>query len=180
MVQASLIEEVRRSIAASAPFRVTFTQKMISKGQTEMEEKGFFLYQSPERMKWVYQSPEEKIFIVRGGQLSFYEPLEKQLTVGDIKDQKNQWLWQILLRDMPEILTEENPTNRSITFRHREDDTAFTVHFGEDRLPLRVVQADALGYEYHYFFSGYEVRCYLEKGAFELELPQDVEIIEME
>lgn len=180
VIKASLVEDVRRSFAASAPFRVEFRQKMMNGEQAEFEETGFFLYNSPEQMKWVYQQPEEKIFIVNGRQLKFYDPVENQLMVGEVRNQKNQWLWQILLTDVPEITVEEHADKRTISFHHRLEEITFTVFLGEDNLPVKVVQADAIGYQYHYLFTGYQAHCHLGKTDFEMDLPQDVEIIEME
>ena len=180
ILNGSLINDLRDKIRASAPFTAEFRQEMSAEDDVELVENGFFLYVSTDRMKWEYRSPEEKIFILYDGRISFYSPLENQLTVGDVSKQKSQWLWQILLHDQADVQVTEDMEGQSISFRQELDEMQLTVFLGRNGLPARAVQLDSLGYRHQFMFSRYRVHCRVGPDEFKLNLPQDVDIIEME
>jgi len=177
---ASVLNELRNALTGSSPFLAEFRQEMIDNGRTELVETGFFIYGSPSRMKWEYRDPESKIFVLNRGKISFYDPQENQLSVGDVEKQKSQWLWQVLTNDSEEVEIEENEVLRSIKIRQKEDETVFTVFVGDNGLPEHVTQQDSLGYEFRYTFSGYRLKCKIGDKDFEIKAPQDVEIVELE
>jgi len=179
-LSASVLSDLRKAMVNSAPFIAEFKQEMVENGQIDLVESGFFLYDSPKRMKWEYRDPEVKIFILDDHQVKFYNPQEKQLRIGDVKRQKNQWLWQILLDNQAAIEVVENSELRSLTYRQKDDEMVFTVFLGLNGLPERVVQLDSLGYEYRYWFSGYRLQCHVKQSDFKLILPEGVDIIELE
>ncbi len=131
-------------------------------------------------MKWEYRDPELKVFVVNDQLVKFYNPQDNQLTVGDLKKQQTQWIWQMLMNDQIGVTVEENLLQRTITLRCQDEELEFEVHVGGNGLPGSVVQIDALGYESRYHFSGYRLQVKTVPADFELKVPQDVEIIEME
>lgn len=179
-LSASVLSELRSTLGAASPFMVDFRQEMMDNGHTELVEKGFFIYASPERMKWEYRDPETKIFILNRRKISFYDPLENQMSVGDVEKQNSQWLWQVLTDDQEEVTVEENEKLRSFRISRKDDETVFTVFIGPNGLPERVIQLDSLGYEFRYFFSGYRLNCEIKEKDFELNPPEGVEIVELE
>ena len=62
-----------------------FTQNYYAWGRTRMESGAVYLARGG-KMRWVYQKPEEKIFVSDGKQLLFYVPAEKQLTISSTHD----------------------------------------------------------------------------------------------
>ncbi len=180
LINASILTDLRKSISDSAPFFAEFRQEMAGQGSMVLVETGYFLFESPKRMKWEYREPEAKFFILKEQRIQFYDPLEKQLTIGDVKSQTSQWLWQILLTDQTDVEIVENRNQRSITFNLKDEETVYTVFLGLNALPERVIQQDSLGYEHRYIFSGYRLQCWTSDADFELNLPEGVDIIEME
>lgn len=64
--------------AFEAEFVQTFERRLIRR---TMEESGRVKVKKPGRMRWEYQSPEEKLFITDGEKTYFYLPQEKQVMI---------------------------------------------------------------------------------------------------
>jgi outer membrane lipoprotein carrier protein len=62
-----------------------FTQTYYSWGRTRVES-GFVSLARGGKMRWVYQKPEEKLFVSDGRQICFYVPGEKQVTISSARD----------------------------------------------------------------------------------------------
>ncbi|MDE3178445.1 MAG: outer membrane lipoprotein carrier protein LolA [Acidobacteriota bacterium] len=65
-----------------------FTQTSYAWGRARVES-GVVSFARGGKMRWVYEKPEEKIFVSNGKQLLFYVPAEKQLTISSARDAKD-------------------------------------------------------------------------------------------
>ncbi|MGH9351746.1 MAG: LolA family protein [Terriglobia bacterium] len=62
-----------------------FTQTYYAWGRTRVES-GSVCMARGGKMRWVYQKPEEKLFVSNGKNLLFYVPAEKQMTISSAGD----------------------------------------------------------------------------------------------
>lgn len=77
-----LVERLEAHYAALDGFEAEFTQRYERKIlRRAVEESGRVIVKKPGRMRWEYQSPEEKLFVTDGSRSYFYIPLEKQVMV---------------------------------------------------------------------------------------------------
>lgn len=62
-----------------------FTQTYYAWGRTRVESGSVSMARGG-KMRWVYQKPEEKLFVSNGKNLLFYVPAEKQMTISSASD----------------------------------------------------------------------------------------------
>lgn len=63
-----------------------FTQIYRDPSGRKLQEQGTLQLKRPGKMRWDYRQPEEKIFIVNDKTVYFYIPLEKEVTVTELKE----------------------------------------------------------------------------------------------
>ncbi|MBI4854877.1 MAG: outer membrane lipoprotein chaperone LolA [Acidobacteria bacterium] len=63
-----------------------FTQIYRDRAGRKLQEQGTLQLKRPGKMRWDYREPEEKIFIVNDKTVYFYLPLEKEVTVAELKE----------------------------------------------------------------------------------------------
>ncbi|HXG59403.1 MAG TPA: outer membrane lipoprotein chaperone LolA [Thermoanaerobaculia bacterium] len=91
------IDRAAAAIAGQeAAFVHQFTPKGFRSGQTE---RGRVLFGRLPMMKWMYSSPEEKLFLFDGRTSWFYVPAEKQVTTADVDDSRKRELPFLLIGD---------------------------------------------------------------------------------
>jgi outer membrane lipoprotein carrier protein len=83
--QASAAEEavsrLERALKAVTTLEARFEQLHYSMAVSEpLREKGDLFLQKPDRMRWTYKDPQEKVFLYKEGVLEMYLPEENQLT----------------------------------------------------------------------------------------------------
>lgn len=83
-----VVREFQARYSNVRTLRADFTQTYYAWGRTRVES-GTVTMARGGRMRWVYQEPEEKIFVANGKQLLFYVPAEKQLTISSAHDAKD-------------------------------------------------------------------------------------------
>jgi outer membrane lipoprotein carrier protein len=78
----ALVEKIERHYNTLSDFEGDFTQRYERRlVRKTVEEKGRIAVKKPGRMRWEYQSPDEKLFVTDGSKSYFYIPLEKQVVV---------------------------------------------------------------------------------------------------
>ena len=174
----TLLKTVRSAVRDSQPFRVDFVQQVFLEDELEIEESGHILYQDQTRLLWTYTHPEHKVFLLEGTTYSFYEKESNQLIVGQIKEKNQQWIWQLLFSEKVLDDVRCDGDGKTIYIRNDNDDLDFEVSVGPGGLPLRVKQRDASGAVHIYEFRNYTRRVKLDPRAFELDLPDDVEVLD--
>jgi outer membrane lipoprotein carrier protein len=75
------VAKLERALKAVTTLQARFEQLHYSMAVSEpLREKGEFFLQKPDRMRWAYKDPQDKVFLYKDGILEMYLPEEKQLT----------------------------------------------------------------------------------------------------
>ena len=174
----TLLKTVRSTLRDIQPFRVNFVQQVFLEGELEIEESGHILYHDETLLKWTYTHPDYKVFLLKGTTYSFYERESNQLIVGQVKEKNQQWIWQLLFSEKVLDDVRCDAGGKTIFIRNENDDLDFEVSVGAGGLPLRVKQRDASGATHIYEFQNYIRKVKADARAFELDLPDDVEVLD--
>ncbi len=77
-----LVDQLQAHYDALDGFEADFTQRYERKIlRRTVEESGRVIVKKPGRMRWEYQTPEEKLFVTDGSRSYFYLPLENQVMI---------------------------------------------------------------------------------------------------
>jgi outer membrane lipoprotein carrier protein len=75
------VARLERTLKAVTTLQARFEQLYYSMSISEpLREKGDLFLEKPDRMRWDYKTPQEKVFLYKEGVLEMYLPEEKQLT----------------------------------------------------------------------------------------------------
>ena len=85
-----VVAQVERRYNRVQTLRADFIQRFTS-GPTTMVESGTVHFRKPDRMRWEYNSPEEKLFLTDGEYAYFYVPAERQVRRSKLKESAH---WQ--------------------------------------------------------------------------------------
>ena len=85
-----VVAQVERRYNRVQTLRAAFIQRFTS-GPTTMVESGTVHFRKPGRMRWEYDSPEEKLFLTDGEYAYFYVPAERQVRRAKVKESAH---WQ--------------------------------------------------------------------------------------
>lgn len=177
---ADFLRQVRGRILQSQPFRADFVQRVIVDDDTTLEESGYIVFASRERVKWQYLKPEFKTFILDGDGYRFYDRENNQLLRGRLGERSRELVWEALFSDRPGQACRWDAGERSLTLALAGEGgiEELKIRVGADLLPRRIEQTAAGDVTTVYEFSRYRLRAALAPGEFDLDLPADVEIIE--
>ncbi|MGH9342581.1 MAG: LolA family protein [Terriglobia bacterium] len=79
------VHEFELHYAGVTTLQADFTQTSYAWGRTRVESGKVYMARGG-KMRWVYQRPEEKLFVSNGKNLVLYVPAEKQMTVSSAGD----------------------------------------------------------------------------------------------
>jgi outer membrane lipoprotein-sorting protein len=176
----SLLLKLRKNLVKASPFCLNFKQQVYDDKDMITEESGNIYFINVKKLKWVYNNPDYKIFIIQKNKYLFYEKDNNQLTKGIIKSNRQKWIWQILFADSISDKIKCDNKKNIIYIKNSVDDIDLTVYVGKNGLPEKVVQLQGAGVKYVYIFTGYKTKQKLLKDVFNLKLPKDVDIVDME
>jgi outer membrane lipoprotein carrier protein len=75
------VARLERALKTVTTLQARFEQLYYSMSVSEpLREKGDLFLQKPDRMRWDYRTPQEKVFLYKEGVLEMYLPEDKQLT----------------------------------------------------------------------------------------------------
>jgi len=174
----SFIYRVREAINRAKPFRVKFVQQVFDGSELEIEESGEIVFQDQQKLIWTYRQPDYKVFLLEGDRYRFYDQENGQLTIGKVKEKNEQWVWQLIFSDnlSPDITGDEK--RRLIFIKNAAEAIDVQILFGQDLLPIKVIQEDPSGAEVVYFFKDYQQKIAIAADTFTLVVPAGVEIIQ--
>ena len=172
--------------------KARFTQTYIPKSlTTPLREKGEFYFKKKGLMKWVYQEPEEKIFLLKDGTFFFYLPEDKQLIKSSLsKDTKESEILELLsgtlrLQEKYQIEFTQPPKSEDrifyITLTPKEEEEYTSIFLEIERtswLIQKAIFSDWAGNTTEFHFSRIKTNISLPQDTFELKVPLDVEVIE--
>lgn len=174
----SFIYRVREAINRAKPFQVKFVQQVFDGGELEIEESGEIVFQDQQKLIWTYRQPDYKVFLLEGDRYRFYDKENEQLTIGKVKEKNEQWVWQLIFSDnlSTEITGDEG--RRLIFIKNETDGLDVQIQFGQDFLPIKVIQEDPSGAQVVYSFKDYRQKIAIATDTFTLVVPAGVEIIQ--
>lgn len=185
--QSQLLKKVRHALNRIRPFHVRFVQQVYSEAQPDVdaapdiEESGEILFKDDRHLKWTYLKPDLKVFLLEDENYKFYDEDNEQLTVGKLKDRGGQWIWQLFFSDDISRYTRVGETGK-IMFIKKDDPGEplnVEIHLSKKYLPVKVIQQDrGTGARMVYIFTDYKENVEIPDNAFELKVPEDVEIID--
>jgi outer membrane lipoprotein-sorting protein len=186
----TLVKKVRFALNRIKPFQIQFVQQVYVDEQydsdiADIEESGEILFKNHQHLKWTYLKPDFKVFLLQQDDYKFYDEENEQLTIGKIKDRSQQWIWQLFFSDDVLQYTYEqvNGAHKKIYIKREdaEQPLDIEIRLNKDFLPVQVIQEDPnSGVRMIFYFKDYKEKIKIPKDAFELNVPEDVEIIEGE
>ncbi|MCK4835861.1 MAG: outer membrane lipoprotein carrier protein LolA [Candidatus Aminicenantes bacterium] len=176
--ESSLLDEVRSTLNNIKPFKVSFVQQVYIDEELEIEESGTILVKDISHLKWIYLNPDLKIFLMQGNTYQFFDKENNQLIIGKIVEEKQRWIWQLLFSEKITDGVKCDRLSKRIIIKKEDEELDFEVFIGNQMLPEKVVQYDTSGAKYIYYFNNYKKRVKIAQKDFQLELPEDVEIID--
>lgn len=159
---------------------------------TPLHEKGKLYFKKPNLMRWEYQDPEEKTFLIKDDFFWDYNKEEKQLIKYDLSrgEQNTEVLYllsgQVALLDNYSVELNPFPTENTnaiqlkLTPKDEEGaDTFLLLEIDEKTWFIqKLISFDWAGNKTEFRFSRIKTNINLSNKTFELRVPSDVEIIE--
>jgi outer membrane lipoprotein carrier protein len=163
-----------------------------------LSEKGRFYFQKPARMRWRYEDPEPKEYLYKEGTFSSYFPEDNQLLVRTLSGDEPEAAFLLILagakrlRDDYDLELDPATAARpagpwTLKLKPKaggkdgnEDEAAEEILLevdGKTGLIRRAVFKDWAGNVSEFAFEGWKIDRRLDPGLFELEVPDDCEII---
>lgn len=163
-----------------------FAQQLYDVDGTLIEQaSGSFALARPDRFVWHYRTPDEQVLLADGERLWMYDVELEQATVSPLEEGAGSPA--MLLsggRQVLESFEIEETFSRDgrdwVRLKPQLEGTDFSsvaLGFGEDGLPRSLELVDGLNQTTEIEFSDIAVNEALDDGTFELELPDDVDVI---
>ncbi len=174
------LQKVRNKIQQIKPFKVSFTQQILYENEIEIEENGELTFKNEDLIKWVYQKPDYKIFILKQNEYQFYDHDYEQLTIGKVKEKKKEWIWRLLFAGDIESKIKYDKKNNKLIVRGIADELEVDIYIDKKYLPQKIVQKDPFGYTRITLFKSYKKRVKLRKDEFQLKVGKNVDVVIIE
>lgn len=168
-------EQLHYSVSVSMPLR----------------EKGDLYLEKPDRLRWEYRDPQNKVFLYKAGVLETYLPEEKQLTRSPVPEEALKTdIFGLLLGRMSfeEAYTVEDspfPTEAvgvrqvKLTPKTEGDYSHILLEIdGATRLPRRAIFLEWAGNKREFVFSQVRTGVRISLRTFTLKVPPDTEVID--
>lgn len=180
--------KIRLLHSFQAQFEQTFYSSTVS---TPLKERGHLHFKNPDLMRWEYEDPEKKTYILKKGIFWEYIPEENQVTKYDFEREGYESDILSLLSGKRGILDNyhvefspfptKNPRSfqLKLTPREEEEDSFILLEIDEKTwLIQKAIFFDWAANKTEYIFSRIKTNVTYGEDFFELKLPPDVEIIE--
>lgn len=193
----ALVENMQAAAAERETMSAEFTQTKDSSLLIEPSvARGTFSYRAPDSVRWEYRSPHAMTLLIRDGiALTWYRDLgtAERYEVGRQSQRVLEYLSasssingliQYFRVTMKAEVEEGEPYWLHLNPRYsriakRLDEVELWIH-PETYLPVRLRYAEPGGDVTEYSFSDYEVNAEIPASTFEVELPADVEVRDVE
>jgi outer membrane lipoprotein carrier protein len=186
------VANLEKALKAVRTLRADFEQLHYSMSVSEpLREKGELLFEKPDRMRWEYKSPQDKVFLYKEGILETYLPEDKQLTRSPVAEEALKsdifgiFLGTMSFRDAYAIESNPFPTDAArvrqvkLTPKTEGDYSHILLEIDETTwLPRRVLFLEWAGAKREFVFSRIRTGVRLPSGAFTLKVPPGTEVID--
>lgn len=180
-----VVRRVERRYNSARTLAADFVQRY-TLGPTTLVESGRVYFEKPGRMRWEYNSPEEKLFLSDGKYVYFYVPQERQVRRTKLKESEYwQAAFALLLgranlkrlfkrMELVTINRPEQNTRWQLRCTARSDRQGFdSIWFDLNEryqiLRVEIRQRDGSLMEFH--FRRWQENLSLESGLFLLQVP---------
>lgn len=178
----SLVKKVRENLNRIKPFRLQFVQQVYTDDTLSIEESGEIIFKDERHLKWIYLKPNFKVFLLWEDNYKFYDEENEQVTIGKIKDQGRQWLWQLFFsEDILRYSYTTTPGEKKIFIKKESTEEPLDIEIvvNNDYLPVQVIQQDpTTNTRMIFYFKDYKEKILIPGDAFELKVPKNVETVE--
>jgi len=186
------VANLERALKAVVTLQARFEQLHYSMSvSAPLREKGELFLRKPDRMRWEYKDPQDKVFLYKEGVLEMYIPEERQLTRSRVaKEALESDIFGIFLgvmsfRDAYTIEDSPFPTDAApvrqvkLTPRTEGEYSHILLEIDERTWLLRrVIFLEWAGNKREFIFSQVRTGVRLSPKTFELKVPPDCEIID--
>ncbi len=194
-----VVRAVERHYQDVRTARAVFLERY-SEGRGHLRaESGVVYFSRPGRMRWEYESPEEKLFLADGKQVWFYVPADRTVTRADTRESA-QWQTPFaMLTDEPdfgrfcgriELASSDSPQpgegpaergNLVLRCLPKSEDAPFRevlVEVNRKNQIVRVLVREHAGIETEFLFARWEENLPLREVLFHIAIPPGVAIVE--
>jgi outer membrane lipoprotein carrier protein len=186
------VANLERALKAVGTLQARFEQLHYSMSvSAPLREKGEFFFEKPDRMRWEYKTPQDKVFLYKDGVLEMYLPEDKQLTRSPVSKEALEsdifgiFLGVMSFRDAYVIEDNPFPTEASrvrqvkLTPRTEGDFSHILLEIDETTWLLRrAIFLEWAGNKREFIFSQVRTGVRLSAKTFTLKVPPDTEIID--
>ena len=186
------VANLERTLKAVGTLQAKFEQFHYSMlVSVPLHEKGEIFFQKPDRMRWEYKAPQDKVFLYKAGVLEMYLPEEKQLTRSPVSKEALEsdifgiFLGVMSFRDAYVVEDSPFPTDASrvrqvkLTPRTEGDYSHILLEIDETTWLLRrAIFLEWAGNKREFVFSRVRTGVRLPAKTFTLKVPPDCEIID--
>lgn len=186
------VANLERALKAVRTLRADFEQLYYSMSVTEpLREKGELLFEKPDRMRWEYTSPQDKVFLYKDRVLETYLAEDKQLTRSPVAEEALKsdifgiFLGTMSFADAYTIESNPFPTDASrvrqvkLTPKTEGDYSHILLEIDEATWLLRrAIFLEWAGAKREFVFSRVRTGVRLPSGAFTLKVPPGTEVID--
>jgi outer membrane lipoprotein carrier protein len=186
------VANMEKALKNAASLEARFEQLYYSMSVSEpLREKGDLFFQKPDRMRWAYKSPPDKVFLYKDGVVEMYVPEEKQLTRSPVDPEALKsdifgiFLGTMSFRDAYVILESPFPTDaarvRQVRLVPKTEGEFSHLLLEIDEatwLPRRVIFLEWAGNKREFRFSQVKTGIRIPAKTFTLKVPPGTEIID--
>ena len=186
------VANLEKALKAARTLRADFEQLHYSMSVSEpLREKGELLFEKPDRMRWEYKSPQDKVFLYKEGVLETYLPEDKQLTRSPVAEEALKsdifgiFLGTMSFRDAYAIESNPFPTDAArvrqvkLTPKTEGDYSHIPLEIDETTWLLRrAIFLEWAGAKREFVFSRVRTGIRLPSDAFTLKVPPGTEVID--
>jgi len=186
------VANLEKALKAARTLRADFEQLHYSMSVSEpLREKGELLFEKPDRMRWEYKSPQDKVFLYKEGVLETYLPEDKQLTRSPVAEEALKsdifgiFLGTMSFRDAYAIESNPFPTDAArvrqvkLTPKTEGDYSHILLEIDETTWLLRrAIFLEWAGAKREFVFSRVRTGIRLPSDAFTLKVPPGTEVID--
>jgi len=188
-----VILRVENRLRSCETFQAEFEQYYYSSTvSVPLHEKGRLFFKKPGMMKWEYQEPEEKVFLIKDGIFWDYNKEEEQLIKYNIAEERQNSEVIALLSGQMKILdtydvqyspfpTENNDSKQlRLTPRDEEYADSFLLLEIDEKtwFILKIISFDWTGNKTEFHFQKFGTNVSFDDDTFELKIPPGTEIID--
>jgi len=186
------VANLDRALKAVTTLQARFEQLYYSMSISEpLREKGDLVLEKPDRMRWNYKDPQDKVFLFKKGVLEMYLAEEKQLTRSPVSEEALKsdifgiFLGTVSFRDAYIIEDSPFPTDATrvrqvrLTPKTEGDYSHILLEIDETTwLPRRVIFLEWAGNKREFVFSQVRTGGRIPAKAFFLKVPPGTEVID--